>query len=105
MNNPRYPRAAKQMLSQMSERYKTAAMTSDDEPDGLGVRRTVQFDKVSSKFLAKTLPLILDPRVVAVSTKDGVLSVTFSPKRDADEPHPFPFDEAETVSKSIEDLD
>ena len=94
----RVPYAAQQLIEQVQERHKRATAERVGEPDGLGVIRTVEFDKTSSKFLAKVLPHLDDPRIVGFDEKGGKVQVMFASNTSADQRDPFPLDDAETVA-------
>lgn len=93
----RVPHAAKTLLSQVQSKYKSASIETVGDADGFGVHRTVRFGKTESKWLAKVLPLIDDPRIVKITRGERV-TVTFTPGTPADTRQPFPLDEADTVS-------
>jgi hypothetical protein len=96
----RTPRSAAVLISQVTERYKSAKAEPVGDPDGFGVQRTVEFSGAAGKFLAKTLPNIGDSRIVDVTEKGGKTRVTFSPRTVADQRHPFALDDAELVAES-----
>lgn len=90
---------AKVLIAQVQERRSKASAEAAGEPDGLGVHRTIRFDKRTSKWLAPLLEAIEDPRVTDLHTTDaGYLHVTFTHKRDADRRDLFPLDDAAVVA-------
>ena len=96
----RVPHAASILTEQVQAHNKRAKSTPIGDADGYGVQRTIQFDKTSSKWLAKVLPELDDPRIVGyVEDKDGII-VEFSSQTAADERHPFALSDAETVATS-----
>ena len=97
MPNPRLPRSANVLLKQLVERNKNSKATAVSDPDGFGVRRVIRYDKNSSKFLAKILPVMDDPRIASYDEEDGVVTITFTPTVRADQTHPFPLAEADSV--------
>lgn len=96
---PRTPYSAKTLIAQVQLLRKK--VTADlSEPDGLDVYRALSFDKATSKWLAPILWELDDPRIVEWIYEDGVATVTFSPKRNADDPQPFALDAAIMVAES-----
>jgi hypothetical protein len=98
----RVPHAAKALRSELEGRYKAVNMTAAGDPDGFGVRRTVQFDGAAGKFLAKVLPHLNDPRIANFSTKGKVTTVEFVTGRAADTRDLFHLDDGETVASRTE---
>lgn len=97
---PRIPHAAKTLIEQVQQTNSRAKATTVGEPDGFGVRRSIRFDKTSSKRLARALSVMDDERIAGYEeTKEGVV-VTFSNRTVADQRHPFPLTEAEMVAEN-----
>lgn len=104
----RTPRAARTLIRQVRERLnrkpdsKAGAETATavDEPDGLGVHRTFEFDKVASKGLADLLERLDDPRISEVTEEKGVVRVTFTERSAADDSTDFALDDASEVAES-----
>lgn len=99
----RIPYAARTLQSQVQERRNKAEIEPFGEEDGLGVVRTLRFDKATSKWLAPLLEAIApdDPRVEWVEvTEAGYLHVTFVGTPDADQLDEFPLDDAAEVAES-----
>jgi hypothetical protein len=104
----RTPRAARTLIRQVREGLnrkpdsKAGAETARavDEPDGFGVHRTFEFDKVASKGLKDTLEALGDPRIVEVTEEKGHVLVTFSPRTIADDSTDFALDDAAEVTAS-----
>lgn len=102
----RTPHAAKELTAQVRDHLgrkpdsKAGRETSapHGDPDGLGVVRSLKFDKVASKFLSKVLPHLDDPRITGYEEKSGVVTVHFSPRALADDREPFNLVDAETVA-------
>lgn len=94
---PRLPYAAVTLIEQVKQHKKRAKAEPTGEVDGLGVWRTIAFDKATSKWLAPLLDEIDDPRIEGHEVEDGVLTVTLSPRIDADTRDEFPLADAETV--------
>lgn len=92
------PHGAKTLIKQIESRYKTAKAEPVGEDDGFGVKRSIRFDKTSSKFLAKVLPFLDDWRIFAYYEDDGQVTVVFSGDIIADQRHEFALDDAETVA-------
>jgi len=99
----RVPRSAQTLEAQVSDRYKKVTVEPYGDPDGLGVYRSVRFGKTESKWLAKVLPEIDDPRITEVEEKSGRVIVTFASGTSADQRHPFPLDAADTVASASDD--
>lgn len=103
---PRIPHAAKTLAEQVRKHYGRNAdskagletATPVGDPDGLGVYRSIQFDKTSSKWLGPVLAELDDPRIEEVTEEKGQVTVRFSHRTLADERHPFPLDDAATVA-------
>lgn len=94
----RFPRAARVLLAELQTRYKNPKMEPVDDVDGLGVYRTVSFDKNSSSLLAKALPELNDPRIASFEKKGTKMEVTFVATSAADGQAPFPLAAAEIVA-------
>jgi hypothetical protein len=86
----RLPYAAKTLIDQVRAEKPKARPSMVGEADGLGVQRTIKFDKPTSKWLEKRLDP-LDARLDTVKmTDDGYLHVTFVAGTLAD--HRYEFD-------------
>lgn len=97
----RIPYAAKVLTQQVAEQRKKATFEPVDEPDGLGVHRTIKFDKTTSKWLAPLLESISDPRIASAEiTEAGYLHVTFVGSKYADDREPFPLYAAEEFNQA-----
>jgi hypothetical protein len=95
----RLPYAAKQLIKQASEAKPATKAKPVDEPDGLGVHRTVSFNKATSTWLKPLLEEIDDPRIASLEVdKGGLLEVTFVTTIAADDRTPFPLEAAEQVT-------
>jgi hypothetical protein len=90
--------AAKQLTQQVRERFPDADATAG-EPDGIGVRREVTYDKETSDWLAPLLDAIvpLDQRIDDYVVNNDELTVTFTTSNAADDRTPFPLDDVEAV--------
>lgn len=96
----RLPYAAHQLIEQVQDRRKKAKAEYVSDPDGLGVVRTIKFDKATSKWLAPILEALDDDRIrEAEVTEAGYLHVTFVPTPNADDRRAFPLDEAEALAE------
>lgn len=95
---PRIPHAAKTLIRQAVERKPQTKATREGEPDGLGVHRTISFNKATSKWLEPLLAELDDPRITGYEVEGGILSVTFSTGIDADDASEFPLDAAAEVA-------
>lgn len=96
---PRTARAATTLIEQVTALRKTSRAKVEDDVDGLGVRRTVSFDKPTSKWLEPILDAIQDPRIVSTDDDKGRLVVTFSAKPGlGDSRNPFPLAEGEVIA-------
>lgn len=93
----RLPHAAKVLNAQVVERKKQAKMVAASEPDGLGVVRTVSFNKATAKWLHPLLEVMGDPRIETTEVTADGLAVTFVASRLADDKGPFNFDDAQDV--------
>lgn len=91
--------AAEQLRDQLMLVNPDAIMATADDADGVGVHRTVSFDKDSSTYLSPLLAVIApsDPRIVSTSDAGGILNVTFSAGINADDRTPYPLDEVAAV--------
>lgn len=108
----RLPYAAKVLADQVREhlhrkpdsRAGLATMEPEGDPDGLGVYRTVKFDKKASEFLRDGLVLetLEDNRIADMEMKDSRLHVTFTHRVIADNRNPFPLDAARAVTEQEE---
>lgn len=102
----RFPYAAKQLLRQAQEQRPKAKMTAQGDPDGLGVHRTIVFDKRTSTYLAPLLDQIKDPRITEHHlTNAGYLHVTFTPTWRGDVKDPFPLADAAVVASVEKGVD
>lgn len=95
----RLPYAAKQLIEQVQERYKTAEAEPADDPDGLDVHRAIKFDARSSAWLSPILDHFEDPRIIDHRTEGKRLVVTFSEGIEADTRDEFPLRDVEAVLK------
>lgn len=97
----RLPYAAKTLIKQVQATRKTAKAEPSGDPDGLGVVRSITFDKTSSKWLAPRLlnsDGYIDERIVDADMDAGRLTVTFSDRSAiADQRGAFVLDEADLV--------
>lgn len=93
----RTPHAARVFTDQVKELRKTAKFEFGDE-DGLGVYRTVKFDKPTTKWLGNALDEIDDDRIIGYSVEKDQLTVLFSHRTNADLKDRFLIDEAVTVA-------
>lgn len=95
----RLPYAAKVLIGQVKiAKPKTKDPETVDEPDGLGVNRTIRFNKTVGKWLAPLLEEAADPRVqTLVGPDDKGLEVTFVADHRADDKAPFPLEDAAQV--------
>lgn len=93
----RQTRAGKQLTRQVQESKAQTKVDVVGEADGLGVFRTISFNKATSKWLEPLLVEIDDKRIESLETVDGLLHVTFVPTTKADDAAPFPLADAETV--------
>ena len=107
MPNRRLPRSAKTLIAQMEQKYKTVkAEPVADSADGLNVMRQVKFSpKAPAEYLHRALKSLLDPRVESVKSTSGVLTVTFSADRIADDTTSFALDEAIEVADDEDSAD
>lgn len=86
---------AKTLISQVEHHKPRSKASEVGDPDGLGVVRTIKFDKATSKWLAPLLDEIEDPRIETMHvTEAGHLHVTFVSTPKADSRLPFPLDAA-----------
>jgi len=93
--------AAKALIEQVQAEKPKATIENHGDPDGLGVYRTLKFDKTTSKWLAPLLEVINDPRIDSAEVTDaGYLHVTFVPNRAADDRAQFALDEAAAALKN-----
>jgi hypothetical protein len=95
---PRFTRASRVLLAELQTRYKNPKMEPVGDADGLGVYRTVSFDKNSSSLLAKALPELNDPRIESFEKSGSKMEVTFVAGSLADTTTPFPLSAAEIVA-------
>lgn len=101
---PRLPYAARTLKRQVEDAYPDAEIEATDL-DGLGVHRTLRFDKDTSEELAPLLApdLAGDSRLAEVRVTDaGYLHVTFSARTNADDPRRFPLEAARDVLEARE---
>lgn len=84
----RVPYAAKTLLGQAQQKYKSAKMEPTGDPDGFGRYRSVIFDKTSTKWLKDVLP-VDDERIVDIEMRDGQMVLTFAATIVADDRTPF----------------
>jgi hypothetical protein len=95
---PRLPYAAVTLAEQVRVERPKAKMEPTEGPDGLGVYRTVKFDKRTSDWLYPLLEVIDDSRIEEFHvTEAGYLHVTFIPQPQADQRTRFPLAEARQV--------
>src|ERR1044072_6554594 len=106
MPNRRLPRAAKTLIAKMEEKYKSVKVEPVvDSADGLSVMRQAKFSPKAPVYdLPKALKALMDPRVGAVRNASGVLTVTFSGDRLADDTTPFALNDATEVADSEDDV-
>lgn len=95
----RLPHAATVLTAQVQAKYKNATAERVGEPDGFNVIRSVKFDKTSSKWLAKVLPQLDDPRIAGFTEKGGQVTVEFTGRTIADQRDQFALEDAELVSE------
>lgn len=96
---PRLPHGAVRLISDIQGVKSSAKAQPHGDPDGLGVYRTIKFDKRSSEALHKVLQHMKDPRIVDLNLTDaGYLHVTFSPRPLADFRDPYPIKDAMLVA-------
>lgn len=97
----RIARAAKTLQSEVEALRKSATVETHGDPDGLGVHRTLKFDKQTSKWLEPMLAEISDSRISESHvTDDGYLHVSVVPTYRGDFTEPFNLAAAETVVKA-----
>lgn len=96
---PRTPYAAKTLTDQVTALRKSAKFEMGDE-DGLGVYRSVTFDKATTKFIGDALDYIEDDRIVGYGVgSKGELKVLFSERSTlADDREEFLIEDAITVA-------
>lgn len=100
----RLPYAAKTLIAQATARKPRTKAEPHGDVDGLGVHRTIKFNKETSKFLAPLLEQIDDERIEDFEvTEAGYLHVTFVATPDADQRAEFPLSAAEEVAASSGD--
>jgi hypothetical protein len=86
---PRLPYAAKTLIGQVQDEKPKARPSMVGDVDGLGVWRTIKFDKTTSKWLEPRLDAG-DERLSTVKmTDDGYLHVEFAAGTIADHRHEF----------------
>lgn len=93
----RMPYAAKVFTDQVKGLRKSAKFEVGDE-DGLGVYRTVTFDKATTRWLGHALDYIEDDRIVGYSVTKDQMTVLFSHRHIADSKEPFLVEDAVTVA-------
>jgi hypothetical protein len=71
--------AARTLADEVRRLRPKAKIRPHGDPDGLGVVRSLLFDKTTGKWLAPILRVIDDRRIGAVATVATGLVVTFSP--------------------------
>lgn len=97
---PRLPYAAKRLIQQATDAKPATKAKPVDDPDGLGVHRTIQFNKATSTWLKPLLEEMDDPRIASLEVdKGGLLEVTFVATTFADDRTPFALEAAEIVVK------
>lgn len=96
----RITHAAKQLLNEVGAQRKTAKHTREGDADGLGVVRTIKFDKATSKWLYPILEASADDRIESLDLSKDQLSVTFVSGPKADKRDPFRLVEVESVLDS-----
>lgn len=95
---PRLPYGAATFIEQVNELRKSAKHERG-EPDGLGVIRSITFDKATSKWLGDALDYIDDERIVDVTTAKDQTTVHFSTESAvADQRERYPLAEAIEVA-------
>ena len=107
----RTPLAAKVLTQQVREHLnrkpdsKAGRETAvpDGDPDGLGVVRSLKFDKVASKYLSKVLPHLDDFRITGFDEKAGQVTVHFHTGNLADTRFEFNLADAELVAEDESD--
>jgi hypothetical protein len=98
MNNTRLPRAASTLMSQVSARKPRTTVEPHGDPDGLGVVRSIIFNKATGTWLTPILEAIADPRIQSVETQDGGrVVVTFVHTIYADRTAEFPLDSVDAI--------
>lgn len=97
---PRMPYAMKTLLDEITGERKSAKYEVGDE-DGLGVYRSVTFDKPTTKWLGHTFDYVEDDRIIGYSVSKDQMTVLFSHKSsEADRKDGFLIPEAQTVAAS-----
>ena len=97
---PRLPRGAVRLISDAQAMKHTAKAEPHGDADGLGVYRTIKFDKRTSKWLYPIMLHVDDARVDTINLTDaGYLHVTFSDRPLADFRDPFPLKDASLVAE------
>src|ERR1044072_7246215 len=106
MPNRRLPRAAKTLIAKMEEKYKSVKVEPVvDSADGLNVMRQVKFSpKAPAAHPLNAAQARMGPRADAVRNPSGVLPVTFSGDRLADDTTPFALNDAPEVADSEDDV-
>lgn len=95
---PRLTYAAQTLIEQVRAEKPKAKVENASEPDGLGVVRTIKFDKRTSAWLAPLLEVIDDERISGIQVTDaGYLHVTFIARPQADQRARFPLAAAAQV--------
>lgn len=96
---PRLPHGAVTFTEQVQALRKSAKFERG-EPDGLGVVRSLTFDKATSKWLEPILDHLDDDRIVGYGTgSKGLLTVLFSEKSNvADQRDDYPLEAAAEVA-------
>lgn len=98
MNHTRLPRAASTLVKQVAAAKPRTKASPHGDPDGLGVVRSVIFNKATSTWLSPILEAIEDTRVERLELQDdGRLVVTFVSTVYADRTNEFPLDAVDAI--------
>jgi hypothetical protein len=97
---PRMPYAMKALIDEVAAARKTAKFDLGDE-DGLGVYRSVTFDKATTKWLGHAFDYVEDDRIIGYSVSKDQMTVLFSHRSsEADRKDGFLIADAQTVAAS-----
>lgn len=97
---PRIPHAMKTLIDEVTAERKTAKYETGDE-DGLGVFRSVTFDKPTTKWLGHAFDYVEDDRIIGYSVSKDQMTVLFSHRSsEADRKDGFLIADAQTVASS-----
>lgn len=82
--------AARQLITQVQHFKPNAKAKSVGDPDGIGVLRSISFDKATSKWLTPILEVIADERIASIDTTNTGTVVTFVADTRSDHRTEFP---------------